>query len=181
MPTFGSNALNTIFAGAYGDTKKLRKNDEPYSEILVYVVLIRQGGGRFPSDIGFWEGFQTRNFYAMNKYRSYFFDVLEQGSSKDVRDIAGGIASNDLTIEHIMPQTLNKQWREDLGPERDVPDTERGQARGITGGNLAPRRFREDPCGSGRAELVLARPLGLESKIRTNLGSVILAGVAESQ
>lgn len=157
------------------------KNDEPYSEILVYVVLIRQGGGRFPSDIGFWEGFQTRNFYAMNKYRSYFFDVLEQGSPKDVRDIAGGIASNDLTIEHIMPQTLNKQWREDLGPERDVPDTERGQARGITGGNLVPRRFREDPCGAGRVELVLSRPLGLESKIRTDLGSVILAGVAESQ
>ena len=30
-------------------------------------------------------------------------------------------------------------------------------------------------------QLVLSRPLGLESKIRTNLGSVILAGVAESQ
>ena len=162
VANLGSNVLNTTFAGAYGDTKKLRKNDEPYSEILVYVVLIRQGGGRFPSDIGFWEGFQTRNFYAMNKYRSYFFDVLEQGSSKDVRDIAGGIASNDLTIEHIMPQTLNKQWREDLGPERDVPDTERGQARGITGGNLAPRRFREATGGWRCAELVLSRPLGLE-------------------
>src|SRR5699024_5243846 len=117
VANLGTNALNKIFAGAYGDIKKLRKNEEPYSEILAYVLLNRQGGGRFPSDSEFWEGFQTRNFYAMNKYRSYFFDVLEQGSSKDVRDIAGGIASNDLTIEHIMPQTLTKQWREDLGPD----------------------------------------------------------------
>ena len=117
VANLGAYSLTNIFAGAYSDIKKLRKNDEPYSEILAYLLLNRRGGGRFPSDIEFREAFQTKDFYAMNKYRSYFFDVLEQGSSKDVRDIAGGIASNDLTIEHIMPQTLTKQWREDLGPD----------------------------------------------------------------
>lgn len=115
VANLGANSLTNIFAGAYSDIKKLRKNDEPYSEILAYLLLNRRGGGRFPSDIEFREAFQTKDFYAMNKYRGYFFDVLEQGSSKDVRDIAGGITSNDLTIEHIMPQTLNNQWREDLG------------------------------------------------------------------
>ena len=117
VANLGANSLTNIFAGAYSDIKKLRKNDEPYSEILAYLLLNRRGGGRFPSDIEFREAFQTKDFYAMNKYRGYFFDVLEQGSSKDVRDIAGGIASNDLTIEHIMPQTLNNQWREDLGAD----------------------------------------------------------------
>ncbi len=114
-----TSALNRIYAGLYNDIKKLRKHDEPYSEILVYLLLNRRGSGRFPDDSEFREAFQTRDFYAMKTYRGYVFDVLEQGSSKDVRDIAGAITSNDLTIEHIMPQMLSRQWREELGPDSE--------------------------------------------------------------
>lgn len=115
VANIGTNALNKIFSGAYSDIRKLRKNNEAYSEILAYVLMSRRGGGRFPDNNEFREAFQTRDFYAMKNYRGYFFDFLERGFSKDVVDIAGYIGENELTIEHIMPQTLSKQWKEDLG------------------------------------------------------------------
>ena len=112
----GTNSLNKIFSGAYNDLKKLRKNQEPYSDITAYLLLNRRGSGRFPDDSEFVSAFNAKDIYSMKTYRSYFFDVLEQGSTKDVRDIAASLAANELTVEHIMPQTLSKQWREELGP-----------------------------------------------------------------
>nr|WP_120492652.1 DUF262 domain-containing protein [Corynebacterium lactis] len=113
-----ANALNKIFASAYADLRKMRKNGEPYSEILAYMLSDRGQSGRFPSDREFGEAFRTRDFYRFRPaYRAYTFDCLEIGHSKDVKDIAGYIASGDLTVEHIMPQTLNQKWREALGPQ----------------------------------------------------------------
>ena len=40
-------------------------------------------------------------------------DKLENNKRKEY------IPTEEYTIEHIMPQTLNKAWREDLGAEAD--------------------------------------------------------------
>lgn len=119
VSNLAANSLTKTFSGAYNDIRKLRKNDESYSEILAYVLMSRRGGARFPDDSEFKEAFQTKDFYAMKNYRGYFFDFLERGFSKDVVDIAGYIAENELTIEHIMPQTLSKQWKEELGSNHE--------------------------------------------------------------
>ena len=115
-----SNALNKFFANAYSDLRKLRRSGERYSEVLAYMLLNRTHSGRFPGDEEFLEAFRTRDFYNLKAgYRPYFFQLLERGRSKDVVDIASYITKGDLSIEHIMPQTLSNKWREDLGPDAE--------------------------------------------------------------
>ncbi|MEZ2121424.1 DUF262 domain-containing protein [Corynebacterium sp. CCM 9203] len=116
--SIAANSLNKIFSTAYADLVKLRKNDEPYSEILTYLLLRRDGGGRFPGDQEFRREFTQRNSYRMRpSYRQYLFDCLENGKSKDVRDISNALKRGDISIEHIIPQTLTEKWRSELGED----------------------------------------------------------------
>ncbi|GAB3947169.1 DUF262 domain-containing protein [Corynebacterium tapiri] len=111
-----SNALNKIFANAYGELRKLRKHNEDYSNILAYMLHDRGHSGRLPSDDEFAEAFKTRDTYRMRtNYRAYMFESLESADSKDIAGIAQNLANGNLSVEHIMPQTLTKQWRSDLG------------------------------------------------------------------
>lgn len=116
-----ANALNKIFATAYSELRKLRTADQSYADLLTYVLRRREGGsGRFPTDADFRESFETRDLYHLRPaYRQYLFDVLENGDSRDNRDIADKIESGDLTIEHIMPQTLSPSWEKELGPDAE--------------------------------------------------------------
>ncbi|HCT14071.1 MAG TPA: DUF262 domain-containing protein, partial [Corynebacterium nuruki] len=101
-----ANSMAKIFATAYSEMRKLRTADQSYADLLTYVLRRRDGGsGRFPTDADFRESFETRDAYHLRPvYRQYLFEVLENGDSKDNRDIADKIESGDLTIEHIMPQ-----------------------------------------------------------------------------
>ncbi|MGP5614609.1 DUF262 domain-containing protein [Corynebacterium variabile] len=122
----GANALNKIFATAYSELRKLRTAHQSYADLLTWILRRRDGGsGRFPNDVDFRESFETRDTYRLRPaHRRYLFDVLENGDSKDNRDIADKIASGDLTVEHIMPQTLTRAWEEQLGPDAvDIHDT----------------------------------------------------------
>ncbi|WP_175935669.1 DUF262 domain-containing protein [Corynebacterium sp. Marseille-P4321] len=115
-----TNALNKIFATAFSEVSKLRTDSQPYAEVFAYSLLRRTGSGRFPSDAEFREAFSTKNMYALRAaWRDYIFDVLENGDSNDVRDISRALQNGDISIEHIMPQTLTPAWKEELGPDAD--------------------------------------------------------------
>lgn len=116
-----ANAVNKIMATAYTEMRKLRTDNQSYASLLTYLLRRRDGGsGRFPTDSEFSESFATRDSYHLRpSYRRYLFDVLENGDSKDSRDIASGIDSGDLTIEHIMPQTLTHAWEDELGDDAE--------------------------------------------------------------
>ena len=51
------------------------------------------------------------------KNRSYIFDRLENGSSKEKNNVIDYIQKGDLSVEHIMPQTLSPAWQEALGED----------------------------------------------------------------
>lgn len=113
-----TNSLNKIFATAVSEVKKLRTDNQPMADIFAYTLLRRTGAGRFPNDAEFREAFATRNMYNLRPaWREYIFDVLENGNSNDIRDIAQALHKGKISVEHIMPQTLTNQWREDLGPD----------------------------------------------------------------
>src|SRR5690625_4809804 len=118
MCQVAANALNMIFATAYSEIRKLRTEGQSYADLFTWILRRRDGGsGRFPNDADFRESFETRDCYHLRPtYRQYLFDVLENGDSKDNRDIADKLASWDLTVEHIMRQTLNHAWEKELGP-----------------------------------------------------------------
>lgn len=113
-----SNALNKIFATLYSEARRLVTEDSSLEDAIIYLLRRRDGtSGEFPSDEEFGEQFLTRNFYNFRlENRRYLFECLENLNSKDILDIASGIDAGDISIEHIMPQTLTKEWREELGP-----------------------------------------------------------------
>lgn len=114
-----TNSLNKTFATLYSDVSKLLKEDVSIVDVVTYQLLRKSGtSGRMPDDAEFKESFETRNFWNMHKdNREYIFDYLENGESKDIRDISGALNSNAITIEHIMPRTLTAAWKTELGAD----------------------------------------------------------------
>lgn len=115
LPT---NALNKIFATLHKFVIKNKKETDAYSEVMIYYLETRKLSSSFPKDEDFLNGFTTKNIYAMRgKNKTYLFERLENGSSKEKNDIVGNIAEGILTIEHIMPQTLSPWWKQELGAD----------------------------------------------------------------
>ncbi|MBP5541404.1 MAG: DUF262 domain-containing protein [Bacteroidales bacterium] len=113
LPT---NALNKIFATLHKFVVKNKKESDSYSDVMIYYLETRKLSSTFPKDEEFLNGFTTKNIYAMRgKNKTYLFERLENGSSKEKNDIVGNIAEGILTIEHIMPQTLSLWWKQELG------------------------------------------------------------------
>ena len=118
LPT---NALNKIFATLHKFVVKNKKEIDTYSNVMVYYLETRKLSSTFPKDEEFLNGFTTKNIYAMRgKNKTYLFERLENGSSKEKNDIVGNIAEGILTIEHIMPQTLSPWWRQELGDKYET-------------------------------------------------------------
>ncbi|MBK4156147.1 DUF262 domain-containing protein [Corynebacterium macginleyi] len=115
-----TNSLNKIFATMYAEISKLHADGTPFAPIVIYQLNRRSGSGRFPTDAEFKEAFATKDFYNIRAYwRQYLFNCLENGDSKDIRDVSTALAENRISIEHIMPQTLTDAWRQELGDKAE--------------------------------------------------------------
>ncbi|MCH4611274.1 DUF262 domain-containing protein [Helicobacter pylori] len=100
----GTNGLNKIFASF---TKKINK-DQYFESIKAHFLSLETTKGKFPKDSEFKNLFITIDFYNL-KEKKYFFERLENFDTKEPVD------TQECTIEHIMPQTLNLEWERDLG------------------------------------------------------------------
>lgn len=115
-----SNALNKIFAVLYRDYRKHissthAKNFGP-ADIISYLLLTKEKTGLFPTNGDIQSVLQTRDMYNINsKFRTYFFERLENHNHIENINIYKGIDEQDYSVEHIMPQTLSAQWKKDLG------------------------------------------------------------------
>lgn len=123
-----TNALNKIFASLYDVAEKLvQKAGISFYEAICYLLTSRKGTGRFPSDEEFMVALATKNIYKMRaKNKIYTFYRLNAGNSaegdtsvidKMQPDENGNVV---LSIEHIMPQTLNADWKQTLGGEEEA-------------------------------------------------------------
>ncbi len=99
----GTNSLNKVFPSF---TKKIDK-DQYLESIKVHFGYLTEKQ-RFPNNDEFKDCFITINFYKFKK-REYFFERLENFDTKEP------VNTQECTIEHIMPQTLTKEWERDLG------------------------------------------------------------------
>lgn len=120
-----TNALNKIFATLHGIASDLSKEEGlSFYDSVAYLLVSKSDSGRFPSDEEFKEAWATKNIYKMRtKNKIYIFYRLNTGGSiegdtsvidKMQQDDQGKIS---LSIEHIIPQTLNNKWKEELGGE----------------------------------------------------------------
>lgn len=124
---YPANALQKMFAVLHNDIIKIYERHEkrgieltlPYSQILKYVLLRKQGTVSFPQDKEVKESFPTRQIYRIpSSYRCFLFERMENENSPEANDtIVEKMQSGDFTIEHIMPQTLTPQWKQELGED----------------------------------------------------------------
>ncbi len=119
-PNYTSNALNKVFCTLDSEVGKLKSEnpDELYSAILIYYLLSRNGAAGFPTDKEFVDVLTNRDVYHMfKKNREYLFDRFENGDTVERVNVIEMMENGDLTIEHIMPQTLTEEWKTELGPD----------------------------------------------------------------
>ncbi|WP_158276265.1 DUF262 domain-containing protein [Bifidobacterium callitrichidarum] len=120
MCNIATNALNKIFAGLHHEVLRGMATDDDYCESLKYALLRREGSGRFPRDEEFRRAFDERNMYEIRRIRLYLYDCLENGDNVERVNVVDMLEDGTLSVEHIMPQTLSRQWRDALGPDADV-------------------------------------------------------------
>lgn len=113
LPT---NALNKIFLTLFNEVYKIDKNFSDYINKLNYILLKKTYSGRFPRNEEFIENLSEREIYQMNKKMlAYIMERFENRGSREDRDIYRHLEDGNYSVEHIMPQTLNTQWKESLG------------------------------------------------------------------
>ncbi|GAA8182386.1 DUF262 and DUF1524 domain-containing protein [Helicobacter pylori] len=100
----GANSLNKVFPFV---TKKINK-DQYLESIKAHFLSLETTKGKFPKDSEFKNLFITIDFYHFQK-REYFLKRLENFNTKEP------VNTQECTIEHIMPQTLEEEWERDLG------------------------------------------------------------------
>ncbi|MFP6283279.1 DUF262 domain-containing protein [Helicobacter pylori] len=104
----GTNSLNKVFPSF---TKKIDKKQ--YLKSVEEHFGSLTGNQKFPNDFEFKDSFITKELYGRNKTKKkktrYFLERLENFNTKET------VNTKECTIEHIMPQTLTKEWKRDLG------------------------------------------------------------------
>ncbi len=97
-----SNGLNKIFPSF---TKKIDKKQ--YLKSVEEHFGSLTGNQKFPNDFEFRDSLITIDFYHFKKTK-YFLERINFDPKEPVN-------TQECTIEHIMPQTLNLEWERDLG------------------------------------------------------------------
>lgn len=99
-----------------------RDKDADYVKVLKYVILNQTGQTQIPNDADFETAVRTFPFYEQhgNAVLCYVLASTEDGSKDDSKQTLHKIVEDglQLTIEHVMPQTLTaKEWKEMLGED----------------------------------------------------------------
>lgn len=118
------NALTQVFCALHKDVLKSIEEyssanvelGNSYSDILTYHIMRRDGNYQLPRDMQFVESIKTRDAYHMLKpFQIFLLERLENSVHGEYNDVATDMKKKDATIEHIMPQTLNGDWKAMLG------------------------------------------------------------------
>lgn len=108
LPT---NTLNKIFMSLY---KEIDQSN--YEESLYRHIMRFKGRQRMPNDMEVRTAIKDKDIYNSNsKNKNYLFEHLENWGNKELYvDISG---NDNITIEHIFPQTPAQEWHNDLTKE----------------------------------------------------------------
>ncbi len=105
-----TQGLNKLFITLSKEIKKEETWKEDYVNILSYIILEKTVSQRFPNNEEFENSLLTKEVYRLQaKNRNFLLESLENYQS------AYPVNVDELTVEHIMPQTLTKKWKNNLG------------------------------------------------------------------
>lgn len=113
-----TNALNKIFASLHNDIIQIDGTAEFYVEKFKFILKNKQGKGVFPNDSMFLNALSNKEIYLMRaKNKQYIMERYENWGTKEIKNVYELIGNGTYTIEHIMPQTLSKNWQDALGDD----------------------------------------------------------------
>lgn len=114
-----TGTLNKMFVSMGLEIEKLiEKHGISYFDAFTYSILSKSKNSRFPTDNEFEENFEKYELYnAKSETRKYILERLENYNNRERVDVNGLLAEGKLSIEHIMPQSLTKEWKAMLGSD----------------------------------------------------------------
>ena len=120
-----TNALNKMFMVMGREIKKYDDYSDNYFEIFKHVITEKRYSQRFPDDDEFFQKMLSKDIYNFqSKNKLFLLEQLENFENREKVNVEELISNNELTIEHIMPQTLTPSWREALGSNYEkIKDT----------------------------------------------------------
>ncbi len=99
-----SNTLRGFFTYLYNRVFKVEANKQQYYESLNKFLFTLYSKDVMPSAIEFEKALKTANIYGNNALCRFILLEIENGDGKEK------LSADNLTIEHIMPQTLSADW-----------------------------------------------------------------------
>lgn len=100
-----SNTLRGLFTYLYNRIFKVVSNKQKYYETLNKFLFTVSSKDVIPSAAEFERALQKANVYGNNALCRFLLLDIENGDGKEI------LQAENLTIEHIMPQTLSADWR----------------------------------------------------------------------
>ena len=105
-----TQGLNKMFITFSKEIKKETSWKSSYLEILKFKILEKTASQRFPNNQEFETALIYKEIYrTQSKNKNFLLESLENHNSSYKVNL------EELTIEHIMPQKLTKDWKESLG------------------------------------------------------------------
>ena len=99
-----SNTLRGLFTYLYNRIFKVASNKQKYYETLNKFLFTVSSKDAIPSAAEFERALQKANIYGNNALCRFLLLDIENGDGKEI------LQAENLTIEHIMPQTLSADW-----------------------------------------------------------------------
>lgn len=99
-----SNTLRGLFTYLYNRIFKVTSNKQKYYEALNKFLFTVSSKDVIPSAAEFERALQKANIYSNNALCRFLLLDIENGDGKEI------LQAENLTIEHIMPQTLSADW-----------------------------------------------------------------------
>ncbi|WP_246067793.1 DUF4268 domain-containing protein [Changchengzhania lutea] len=106
LPT---NSLNKIFMTLYSEV-----DTEEYYDSIALALIKKRGGAKFPTDEDLKTALKDKDLYNIqSKNRNYMFELLENYNNREYVNTS----NENITIEHIFPQTPNEDWNKNITPD----------------------------------------------------------------
>lgn len=100
-----SNSLRGFFTALYGRIFKVKENKQKYYAAINKFIFTINSRDAMPSAQEFKHELKNSNIYRKLDLCKFILLDIENGDTKEK------LSADELTIEHIMPQTLSREWR----------------------------------------------------------------------
>lgn len=111
----GSNSLRGMYKTLYGRIFNKQENKDHYYDAIISFMQQMTSKDAIPSDSDFKQSLKERNLYRKNALCKYLLAAIENQGKEP-------IVTDNLTIEHIMPQNknLSTSWQKMLGDNWEI-------------------------------------------------------------